>query len=195
MKKISLNLLSLSLGLLFMVSCGPNLSKYAHNGEGFAQLEEDFKAKFGADAYYTDISVTFTPGDSHESGLGFKATVTNDPASLKMEEWVYSSYTNWNNTADVTLEIEDGSNPVEFMYQLGSKFSLKKIGELIEQSKKKLTGEKQIENPVLNLAMMKTPDDTDASETEIVIELNPENGGTTFTFRYDLDGNLLNFDY
>ena len=193
MKKTILALSTLVMGLLLIVSCGPNPSKYSQDGEGFAKLQEDFKAKFGADAYYTDIAINFTPGDSHGSGLGFNVTVTNDPASLKMQEWVFSSYGGWRSTADVTLEIEGDSKPEEFMYQLGGKFDLKKIGELIAQSRKKLAEEKQIENAVLNLAMMKTPDSEDASETRIVIMLKPENGGTTFTFRYDLDGNLESF--
>lgn len=194
MKRTSFSFVGLLMALFLVTSCGPNPSKYSQDGEGFAKLQEDFKAKFGANAYYTDIAIAFTPGDSHGSGLGFTVTVTNDPASLKMQEWVYSSYTNWRNTADVTLEIEDDSAPEEFMYQLGEKFSLRKVGELIEQSKKKLAEEKQIENAVLNLATMKTPDDDSASETRIVIMLKAENDGTTFTFYYDLDGNLESFD-
>lgn len=194
MKKTNFGLLGLFMCLFLFVSCGPNPSKYSHDGEGFAKLQEDFKAKFGADAYYTDIAINFTPGDSHGSGLGFNVTVTNDPASMKMQEWVYSSYSNWMNTADVTLEIEDGSAPQEFMYQLGDgRFDLKMVGELIEQSKKKLADEKQIENAVLNMALIKTPDNDAATEMDIVIMLKPENGGTTFTFRYDLEGNLESF--
>lgn len=194
MKKTSFSIVCLLMVLLVVASCGPNPSKYSQDGEGFAKLQEDFKAKFGADAYYTDIAINFTSGDSHGSGLGFNVTVTNDPASLKMQEWVFSSYGGWRNTADVTLEIEGDSEPEEFMYQLGDQFSLKKVGELIELSRKKLAEEKQLENAVLNLAMMNTPDSDDASETRIVIMMKPENGGTTFTFRYDLDGNLEDFN-
>ena len=190
MKRLNLNFLLLLIGVVILSSCGPNISKFSHDGEGFAKLQDEFKAKFGADAYYTDIAINFTPGDSHGSGLGCNVTVTNDPASLKMDEWVYNSYTNWKNTADVTLEIEGDSSPEEFMYQLGDEFDLRKVGELIVESKKKLAEEKQIENAVLNLAMMKTPDSDAATETDIVIILKPENGGTTFTFRYALDGTL-----
>ena len=194
MKKTGFGILCLLMALFVVTSCGPDPSKYSQDAEGFAKLQEDFKAKFGADAYYTDIAINFTPGNSHGSGLGFHVTVTNDPASLKMQEWVYNSYSNWKNTADVTLEIDGDSKPEEFMYQLGGKFDLKKVGELIEQSRKKLADEKQIENAALNMALLKTPDDDAASETDIVIMMKPENGGTTFTFRYDLDGNLKSFN-
>jgi hypothetical protein len=152
------------------------------------------KSKFGDDAYYSGISVLNVTGNRPGSGITLGLTVTKDPASLKMEEWAYSSSVGWKQSAEVTLEIPEDTDAKDFMYQLKGKFDLKKIGELVEQSAKKLQDEKQIKHAVLNMALL-DPGKRPASTTQILIILKPENGGTDFSFRYDLDGNLVSFDY
>jgi hypothetical protein len=77
---------------------------------------------------------------------------------------------------------------------LDGKFDLKKTGELVEQSAKKLADEKQIKNAILEMAAL-NPGNRPASFTDIFISMQPENGGTKFSFHYDLDGNLTSFDY
>jgi len=162
---------------------------------GFEMIQNDLKKKFGDDAYYTDISIINSPGEGTGSGISLHLTVTKDPKSLKMQEWAYNSQTNWNNTADITLEIPEGDSATDFMYQLNGNFDLKNIGELVENSVKKITSEKDIENVVLDMVLLKTPDNTDVSGTTIFIRMKPENGGTAFNFRYALTGELLSFDY
>jgi hypothetical protein len=166
------------------------MSNYTPNAEGFAKIQDDLKSKFGNDAYYSDISVIYSPGD----GITLKVTVTKDPASLKMEEWIHSSSVGWKQTADVSIEIPEDTDAKVFMYQLAGKFDLKKIGELVEQSAQKLADEKQIKGAVLHTAVLHTAD-RPASEMDIYIAMEPENGGTSFNFHYDLDGNLTSFDY
>lgn len=193
MSKISNVLLLFSLFLL--VSCGPNPSKLSQDAEGFAKLQEVFVDKFGADAYYTNISIVFVPGKSAGSGLMFNVVETTDPSSHKMQEWAYNSHSGWQNTAEVTLEIEGDTDPKEFMFQLDDTFNLRKVGELIEKSSKKLAEEKNITNAVLNTAWMDAPDNGDFSTMKIAITMKPENGGTTFNFYYTLDGELEDFTY
>ena len=195
MKKLISFLLPVLFGGLLLCSCGSDISKYTQDKAGFAKLDQDFKAKFGSDAYYTDVTIGFTPGKNPGAGLNYNVIVTEDPSSLKMQQWTYNSYSKWVNTAEVTLEMGGDANPQDFMFQLGDKISLEKVGELIEKSAEKLAQEKNIQNAVLNLAIIKTPDDMDVSNTRIVIMMKPENGGTAFNFYYDLDGNLLNFTY
>lgn len=194
MRREFICLTSIIVSLFFIVSC-ESKSKYTQDAAGFESIQNDLKKKFGEDAYYTDISITNSIGEGAGAGLGLHLTVTKEPQSLKMQEWIYNSYTNWNNTADVTLEIPEGDNAKDFMYQLGGKFDLKKIGELVESSVKKAADEKNIENLVLDMVLLKTPDNTDASETTVFIRMKPKDGGTAFNFRYDLDGKLLSFDY
>jgi hypothetical protein len=194
MKRTFIYFAGLCISLLLMTSCGSSSSKYTPDAEGFAKIQADMKSKFGDDAYYSNIGIVYTSGKAPGSGIALNLTVTKDPASLSMEEWVYSSYGGWRKTADVTIEVPKDVDAREFMYQLAGKFDLKKIGELVEVSAKKLADEKQIKGAVLNMAQL-NPGNRPASTTDIYISMQPENGGTAFSFHYDLDGNLISFDY
>ena len=81
------------------------------------------------------------------------------------------------------------------MFQLGDKINLTKLGELVETSKKKLTAEKQIENPRLSMAFVKIPRSQDISKAQYSVSLEPENGGTSFSFFYKLDGEFIEMNY
>jgi hypothetical protein len=194
MKRTFIYFAGLCISLFCVTSCGSSSSKYTPDAEGFAKIQSDLKSKFGDDAYYSNIGVVYTAGNAPGSGIMLTLTVTKDPASLSMEEWAYSSYGGWRQTANVTIEVPKDVDAREFMYQLAGKFDLKKIGELVEVSAKKLADEKQIKGAVLNMAQL-NPGDRPASSTDIYIAMKPENGGTTFSFHYDLDGNLTSFDY
>lgn len=174
-----------------LISCGGGVSKQAANAEGFGEIEEELKNKFGDDAYYTDLNI------SHDKSIGnmISLTVTENPASLKMGEYVYSNHTSWKQNSEVTIEIPEGSQAKDFMFQLDDKISLKKLGELVEVSGKKLTAEKDIKNPHLKMAFVKFPKNGDMSKAQYNIDLTPENGGTTFSFQYRLNGELIEMDY
>ena len=45
------------------------------------------------------------------------------------------------------------------------------------------------------MAFIKFPKNGDISKTEYTVRLEPKNGGTSFTFRYDLQGNFIEMDY
>jgi hypothetical protein len=194
MKRTFVYFAGLCISLFLVTSCGSSSSKYTPDAEGFAKIQDDLKSKFGDDAYYSNIGIVYIAGDAPGSGIVLNITVTKDPASLSMEEWAYSSYGGWRKTANVTVEVPEGVDAKEFVYQLAGKFDLKKAGELVELSAKKLADEKQIKNAVLNMAQL-NPGNRPASTTDIYIAMKPENGGTTFSFHYDLDGNLTSFDY
>jgi hypothetical protein len=194
MKKAFVCIMGLCASLFLVTSCGSSSSKYTPDAAGFAKIQDDLKSKFGDDAYYSGINIVYVTGNAPGSGITLNVSVTKDPASLSMEEWSYSSYGGWRQTADVTIEVAEGVDVKEFMYRLAGKFDLKKAGELVELSAKKLADEKQIKNAVLQTALL-NPGSRPASSTEIYIAMKPENGGTTFSFRYDLDGNLTSFDY
>jgi hypothetical protein len=194
MKRTFVYFAGLCLSLFLVTSCGSSSSKYTPDAEGFAKIQNDLKSKFGDDAYYSNIGVVYTAGNAPGSGIVLTLTVTKDPSSLLMEEWAYSSYGGWRQTANVTIEVPEDADASEFMYQLTGKFDLKKIGELVEVSAKKLADEKQLKGAVLEMAQL-NPGNRPASSTDIYISMKPENGGTTFSFHYDLDGNLTSFDY
>tara|TARA_Y100000815_G_scaffold275481_1_gene313939 strand:+ start:1200 stop:1766 length:567 start_codon:yes stop_codon:yes gene_type:complete len=188
MKKLSL--LAVTLFISTLISCGGGAGKQPANAKGFSEIEKELKSKFGDNAYFTDISII------HNKTIGnmISTTVTDAPESLAMGQWTMSQGV-WNQTSDITLEIPEGTKAADFMFQLDDKINLSKLGGLIEKSKEQLTAEKNIENPSLTMAHIYFPKNGDVSKAEYYVKLEPENGGTTFTFSYTLDGELIKMDY
>ena len=184
----------LCLSLLFVTSCGSNLSKVSRDAEGFEKIQQALISKFGADAYYDKMYI----GDDGQGKLTISFNVTNNPEVLKLEGWNYNQYNGWQQTSEITIEMENGADLKEFLFQLkdGGKFDLKKVGELVTASAKKLADEKNLKNAVMKSAWIHTFDKPVSDEdTQIWVYMQPENGGTEFTFRYDLAGNLVDFSY
>jgi len=182
--------LTIAVLMLTLMSCGDGISKQPANAEGFATIEKELKDKFGDDAYYTDVSI------SYDASIGnmLSLTVTDAPESLKMGQWVQSQQ-GWKQTSEITLEVPEGTKAADFMFQLDETINLSKLGELVEKSSTQLTTEKNIENPTLYTAFVKFPKNGDVSKTEYSINLKPENGGTTFRFYYNINGELRKMDY
>jgi len=157
---------------------------------GFSSLENELKSEFGNDAYYTDLTII----NVESLGNIINTTVTTAPESLKMWEWNFSDGT-WKQNSEITLEVPNGSTASDFMFQLNDNINLATLGALVEKSKEQLTSEKAIENPKLSTAAIKFPKNGDIAKTEYAVSLQPENGGTTFSFYYSLNGELINMDY
>ncbi len=176
--------------VILLSSCETETEGHAANAEGFAEIEKEIKEKFGNEAYFTDINIVY----NESLGNIVNVTVTKDPESMKMEQW-NQAQGKWEQTSDISIEVPEGTKAADFMYQLDDKINLKKLGELIEKSKEHLQKEKDLKNPVLSVASIIFPKNGDVSKTEYAINLNPENGGTTFRFYYNLDGELRTMDY
>ncbi|WP_299336675.1 hypothetical protein [uncultured Psychroserpens sp.] len=173
-----------------LVSCSDSTSNQPANAEGFTVMENELKNKFGDNAYYTDLKILYIKG----LGNTISTTVTQEPESLKMGEWDLSQDT-WTQRSEVTLEVPEGTKAADFMFQLSNKVKLTKLGGLVEESITKLTTEKNIDNPILSMAFVKFPKNGDISKTEYAVRLEPENGGTSFTYYYTLNGELIKMDY
>lgn len=173
-----------------MLSCGQSTSKQTANKEGFTAIENELKNKFGQKAYYTNLSV------AHNATIGntINVTVTKDPASLKMEEW-NAIQDNWQQSSDISIEVPKGTKAADYMFQLGDKISLSQLGHLVEVSAKNLKEDKNLNSPTLSMASIQFPDNGDMSKAEYLVNLKPQNGGTTFTFLYNLKGDLIKMDY
>lgn len=173
-----------------LISCGGSAGKESPNKEGFTKIGEQLKDKFGETAYYTDLAITYDESVGNIIGV----TTTKDPESLKMGEW-NSVQGNWRQDSEVVLEIPQGTKAADFMFQLNDTINLAKLGELIEISSKKLTAEKSINDPALDMAFVKFPDDGNIEKAEYVVMLTPPNGGTTFIFNYKLNGDFIKLYY
>ncbi len=176
--------------LITLMACGGGTSKQPANAEGFGAIEKELKSKFGDDAYYTNLTIAY----DKSLGNWISATVTQDPESMKMGEWL-STQGSWKQESEISLEVPKGTKAADFMYQLNDKINLTKLGELVEKSSKQLKTEKNIENPTLDMAFVKFPKNGDISKTEYTVRLKPESGGTSFTFYYKLNGELIKMDF
>ncbi len=173
-----------------ILACGGGTAKQPATADGFTDIEKEIKSEFGDDAYYTELTIIY----NETIGNSISTTVTDEPESMKMEQWTYSMG-NWKQTSEITLEVPDGTKAADFMFQLDEKINLNKLGELVENSSQQLTEEKDIENPKLEMAFIQFPKSGDIDKTEYYVKLKPENGGTSFTFSYRLDGSLIEMDY
>lgn len=180
MKKIKF--VSAALIGIIIAACGSN----SDQAEGFNQIQDDLNNKFGKDAFYTEISIT------SNSSIGYitNAIVAENPESLKMEQWSQTQGA-WTQTYDIEIEIPENTKASDFMFKLGDQVKLDKLYELVEQSKKKITEEKTIPNPTLHMAFIRYPDTGEASQAQYVVIMQPENGGTSITHSYTLDGVLI----
>ena len=175
---------------IIILSCGGGNTNEPSNEEGFTSIENEIKKKFGDKAFYTELTIVY----NKTIGNIISTTVTENPASLTMGQWSFSQG-NWKQTSDITLEVPEDYDAKDFMYQLNDKINLSTLGKLVEKSKAQLTQEKNIQNPTLAIASIYFPKDGNLSKTEYNIKLEPENGGTSFTFQYNIDGKLIKMDY
>tara|TARA_Y100000780_G_C13630050_1_gene396117 strand:- start:381 stop:962 length:582 start_codon:yes stop_codon:yes gene_type:complete len=187
-KLMRLNLLLVL--LLHVVSCSNSIQNQPATADGFQNIENVLKDQFGKDAYYTDLTITYNQSIGNIVGV----TVTENPESLKMGQWNLTQDT-WQQNSDITIEVPAGTKASDYMFQLGETISLSKLGGLVEKSIQKLKDEKNLENPTLSIASLNFPDNGDISKAQYVINLQPENGGTTFSFYYTVSGDLIKMDY
>jgi hypothetical protein len=187
MKDLRFTILTLALAA-FLFSC-EGRSDHAQTAEGFTEIENEIKKIFGGNAYFTDINISYI----ESIGNVISVTVTSNPESLRMGQWNQSQGV-WKKESEISLEVPEGTKAADYMYQLGDKINLAKLGELIEKSKMRLESEKSLKNSILTMAFVNFPDTGDYSKAEYVVRLEPKTGGASFTFSYKLDGELIKMD-
>jgi len=166
MKTFKLNLVTIL--LLVLISCGSDNIKQPPTADCFAAIESELKDKFGNNAYFTDLMISY----NHSVGNIIGVTVTDVPESLKLGQWNLMQNA-WKQNSDITLEIPDGTKAADFMFQLDDNINLCKLGELTEKSRNRLSSEKDIENPALKMAFVKFPKNGDISNAEYHVMLEP----------------------
>ncbi|APY07619.1 hypothetical protein BWZ20_04585 [Winogradskyella sp. J14-2] len=188
------NKMSLFLAIIvtstLLVSCSDSISNLPATKEGFTEIENKLKSKFGDDAYYTDLTITYNKSIGNIIGV----TVTENPESLKMGQWNLTQDI-WQQNSDITVEVPAGTKASDYMFQLGNTISLSQLGGLVQKSIQRLKDEKQLSNPTLSIAGLNFPNTGEISKAKYMINLQPENGGTTFSFYYALNGDLIKADY
>jgi len=180
-----------SIIFLLTISCGGvgGSSSFTNNATAVAALGEELKGKFGADSFYTSITIV----DSGTTGPIINVTTTEDPSSLKMGEFTYLSGA-WEQKADVTLELSDGSKAEDFMFKLGDLVKIDIVGSLVDDAKLRLKKEKDIE-PKVKMISINAPDNGDFDSMKYFLSLEPETGGTSFNFYYKMNGDFIEYTY
>ncbi|MCB9195491.1 MAG: hypothetical protein H6598_04640 [Flavobacteriales bacterium] len=173
-----------------LAACGGISKEQPNDAASFVKLQEVIIEKFGKDAYFTELNV----GYIKDLGPTISLTVTDNPGSLKMGDWTFSQNT-WSQHSEVTLELPEGTKAEDFMFQLDDEINLKTLGEVTEKSITKLAEEKELTNPLLKMAYIHYPDNGDRSKADYTVTLEPENGGTSFSFFYDLSGEFIEMNY
>ena len=171
-------------------SCVSETSHQEANAVGFTIIESELKSKFGNNAYYTDLAIIY----NETIGNTISVTVTEAPESLTMGQWNLSQ-DSWQQNSEITLKVPDGTMASDYMFQLNENINLSQLGDLVEKSIEQLKTEKKLKNPKLSIAHIKFPKNGDVSKTEYAINLKPSLGGSTFSFYYKLDGELIKIDY
>jgi hypothetical protein len=188
MRNIFLSIASLI--ILFFAACG---TTYETNKQGFEQINTELKEHFGANAWYTSIS--YSKGGEGNSGYLLAVDKTDEPQSLRQEKWVRIG-SSWEKAANVTLDIKNGK-PEDYMFQLDKEISLPTLGGLVESSIQKLKDDKKIDNASLKLAIVSTNHTILSKQDKInyTVILDDSDGENSYSFTYNLKGELINSNY
>ncbi len=146
-------------------------------------------SKFGAQAYYTKLSIS-----NADYGSVVGVCQTNDPSSLKMAEWNYNDGS-WKQISEVTLEISGGAKAEDFMFRLDKVIDFDVLSAAVKEAKQSIIKEKKIEEIRVKNIIINAPKNGDLNSMRYFISISPKAGGTDFQFWYKMDGTLDKFDY
>lgn len=159
---------------------------------GISDIAGELKDKFGENAGFTSISM------SYHDGLGTStiATGTSDVNSNKLMERMKQKGI-WQDKAEITLEIEGEAKPKDFMFTLKQVQDLQKIPELVKASIEKVEKEKQMKELVATSVMIAMPSRINSPDDvlRITVSVEPKNGGTDFQVIYNEKGEFQTMVY
>lgn len=182
MKRISI-LLWVALSV-FMSSCKDG---YNFEGASLQKMSSDLKNKFTEDAWYTSIVIQ-GQNNTHNS---ITVDVTQDPNSLKQEQWTFQSGL-WEKKSDITLLIQAGK-PTDYMFKIDQEINFTMVRNLIDQSLKDLKEGEKITDPLdVRLVTIKSSPEMNNKEEGILYTISIRNMETdkSFSYVYKLDGTL-----
>lgn len=160
--------------------------------EGVKETREQLDSKFGKGAWYTDVTLSY----DKSTGTVITGTGTADPNSPKLIERHLMKGI-WKDLSEITMEISGGGQPKDFMFTL-DQVNMDKIPALVKQSKEKVSKEKGIKDVVVTWVSISMPDKLNndkPAKPSYRLNVEPESGGTHFTFIYDVQGNFENMIY
>lgn len=160
--------------------------KLTYDQAGMDELNKELTAKFGANAWYSEITVA----SSSEDETMVRVKETADPNSLKGKAWLKQA-DSWIPVDDILFQFND-NQPENHLFQLGKQVSLETLLGLISRSEQQL---KQKGNSdarihfisIQSAVTVKTP----ASRILYTISFRNRSNDKSYSFVYDLNGKLL----
>lgn len=187
MKHICSILLTL-VTVIGLTSCSES---YTADTAGMEKMNTDLQKKFGPDAWYTIVSYSVSPDNESKYVVSVDETAT--PDSRVQDRWVKQG-ADWDRLATVNIDIKNGQ-PKDYMFQLGkNNISLSKLGGLITHSQELLRNEKNIKDTKLKIAVIATNNVVlnNNDRFTYTVMLEDKAGKETYSFTYDLNGELKN---
>ncbi len=158
--------------------------------EKIEKVKNDLANQFGAEAGYGTLSFVY---DDNVGTIVLASGTDDFSESTALEKRKMQGF--WEDVSEITYEIEGDGNLKDYLFTM-DELKLERIPGLIDQSKVKLVEEKDLDDMVVNTVFIDFPDNKPRGENiRYFIDLEPENGGTTFKFIYDHNGALTSFDY
>jgi hypothetical protein len=190
MKKYSFGLMLIACLTLFSC-CKSKKSKAFQTSEGVSEVVSRLNESFGKSANFTDITISYVKG----IGSTISATGTKDPTSTKLISRLYANG-QWEDVAEVTLEISGDAKPSDFMFMLDEVDQLKKVPEMVKFSIEKIKKEKNFD-VVAEHVSVKYPSRRTSPDDNLSYDVNlaPETGGTTLIAVFDEKGNYKRLIY
>lgn len=162
------------------------------NSKDLASLVGELKSKFGENAGYTSILMSYHDG----LGTSVVASGTGDANSNKLIEKMKQKGI-WEDKSEITLEIEGEAKPKDFMFTLQQVQDLQKVPELVKSSIAKVEKEKQMKDLVVNSVHIAMPSRIRGPEDALrmTVTVSPKNGGTDFQLIYNEKGEFKTMVY
>lgn len=153
------------------------------------QLQKELTEKFGAEAWYSEITVLSPTLD--ETMIRVKET--KDPNSLKGKTWVKES-DSWIPSDDVLFQFNDGK-PENHLFQLNKKVTIQRLVQLIDTSKKSLR-QKSIDDAVIHFVSIQSAQMVINPARRVLynISFQSKDRDRSYSFIYDLNGKLISFN-
>lgn len=180
------------LGLCFMLSSCKY--KVAFDTDGMQGLSEELIEKFGAGAWYSELSILNVSDD--ESAVQVK--VTDNPNSLRAKSWLRQAE-KWVPLDDVMLQFTD-NQPKNHLFQISDDsdqaINLTTLIELIQASNERLNHE-GISNYKIHFASIQSAQLVKRSEERILYNISywGKTNDISYSFVYDLNKRLIAFNH
>lgn len=191
MSKVKLTILSFLVALL--ISCsGEDTSKPQYTTqEGVDQIISDLNDEFGEGCAFTNLNMVFS-----DYGTMIVATGSNDFTDDKLVSKT-RAMGSWTDTEEVTLTIEGDATMRDFMFS-PEEMNIKNLANVTQDAVKRVSEKHAKMNTefIAESVFINADDEIKEDGLRIIfmVDVEPKNGGTSFSCEYHSDGTFIRMD-